>query len=567
MLRPLVPGVVADAAGYAAVALGFDMPRSLRTAMPVNDSGVKDFAAGSGQSLASMLSRNPVGAVPAVLSTEGADEMDLAWLASRPGYVWYGTLTPQSARNSTVVSLPVNPKYCMAAKTYGPALSYWPTPAAMASQPFVKWRGTMRYRLSWSCSAFHTARLRVYYVPSANGFFIPPTVPAVDYVNSVVEVSGPGEFCFEVPFLFTRPFAPQSIGRFCVQVVNPPAVAGDIVDAPIDLFIEASLASAQFSGDGGPLALPASELPLRFGDDPVPAQSPGDIEVAELGLEAQSMLTDATPVSVGPGVYSTACYTHLSQILHAPQLHSTEYGAGVTSWPRDVVLADSNYATGTGGYVVHDPAAATRVLYDLTTGLPQPFATPYVYALRMVDTANRRYVSYTLFNHFACMFWYRRGSVRYAVCNHGTPSVGRLSAAAVGPDSASMGYGITPVAPVAAAAPMQPSWGPDGSYQLEVPYENPRLMVPNRGPERVSPGDMAVVLTRSDKLSALRYYTSGGDDFRYMCPAAIGEVVFFRSQAVPDAAPVSANGDVARLPAMFLASDRTGNCWDEVRLF
>lgn len=77
---------------------------------------------------------------------------------------------------------------------------YYPTPLALMSQMFSKWRGGMKFKLLFVTSAFTTARIRILHLPNPN---LPPDIEefAGDIPNTVVDIRGTTEFEFTVPFL------------------------------------------------------------------------------------------------------------------------------------------------------------------------------------------------------------------------------------------------------------------------------------------------------------------------------------------------------------------------------
>ncbi len=518
-VAPLVPGPVRQLVGAAASAFGFDMPRSVAAGSGVYMTGLKDFPAGSGVSHATVISRFPDARAATVFAGSGhGDEMELARMAATFGHVGDFTLTSASVPFTTVFSVPVNPKYCYnSGLTWNGEPVYTPTPAALASQPFARWRGTMRYHLSWSCSGFHNARVRVYFVPGREDDYIPPVAPALAAYNALVEIAGPGETTVDVPFCSQFPYAAQSIGRLCVQVDTPPSEIGDVVGAPIYVTVLAALADAEFVDFSNVMfqALTRANVPVPTAEEVVAqGRLSGGPTSARLGV--------SPPVHIGGGPYTPEVFTHVSQIIHAPALYGVAPNpSGV--WRRLCVMDRPGFNVINGG------AGVWYTNTDVFTGAPSGSAIAIQDGLNWVLTdAGGANAGMLPAHHFAAGYYFWTGGQRLHVAynDSGTaqPPTRAFAVpyppALVGIDSTGF-HGLPSLA--LPGGPVHEEAGDSDIVQVEVPYVNGATFVPTTvlgdlgtqyADYRSAWTGAACIMTQ--RGTDARVYASTSDDFRFV---------------------------------------------------
>lgn len=142
------------------------------------------------------------------------DEMSIPYVVSRSQMVDVFSWTPDHGFGATIATFPVNPMYCdrdiMDENNTGNALPTLighrnhVTIAGYTAAIFKWWRGSMRYRLSLSKTAFHSGRLRITWHPHRDD-------PITKFESSashtrIYDIRESNEIEFEVPFHANRPF-------------------------------------------------------------------------------------------------------------------------------------------------------------------------------------------------------------------------------------------------------------------------------------------------------------------------------------------------------------------------
>jgi len=543
MLSPLIPApvrVVSDSVVSALTSyMGFDQPRSVSASSPTLIGPSKDFSASSGLAVNSMLSSSPDSLPGCVFSSTIGDDMSIVDYAAQESLYEMFSVSSDKAPGAVVYSLPVNPK---AVRFFGgatmPTLGtggagetvhvFTPTNCSVMTVPFTRWRGTMYYKLYCSASAFQTCRLRVFFVPGADASYIPPITPAVDLYNQTFEFSGNSEAEFCVPFQFPLPYAQQSIGRLCIQVLNPPGVVGDVppTSAPMNfgLFVR--------TGDDLELADPSGLYWLDAENFNVTRPSYGD-------LEPQSMIVGPdSAVKVAGGPYTNETMHHMSTLLRKPSLYYVDQMNGQTEPVQDRVVIPPTWGPNPAGTSVSfDSLPAPTTSFYASVADPvtkQPGATAQLFQPSQAgvayDASNTGLFALTPVSAFSQYFWFWRGSLRYTAVHEfdanntsvalGMPncSVTALAGNAVNQSKLNVVSGeliLPKVLTLPNVAPFQPADPNCSQLAVEVPYKSMSLFARNGVPS-ASTLPCGVVTLRSE--TALKMYASAGDDFRLILP-------------------------------------------------
>jgi len=544
MVTPLVPTPILDAANTLAKAFGFDMPRDLRSSAPMIGGAPKDFAAGSGLSGASMLSKFPDSLPGCVFSSTVGDDMSLIDLAAQASILATFSFNNTTPIGNTFASYPVNAKFpgdqTVSASMPGFAVDSYPaTWLSIVSQPFTRWRGTLHYKLVFVASAFHTARVRIYFVPGEADNYVLPVVPATEYWNEIIEISGNTEYEFSIPYLFPLPYSQQSIGRLCFQMVVPPALVGDVVatSAPIDtqLWVRGG-ADMEWVDPSG-----------RYFVNVRPRDVPY-LEAVE--YEPQSSLTSGTSVAIAGGPYTNEPVSHLSQLIHAPEPYTRDYVGTTSTDPTWHEFNRIYTAPVNGPYGLITPTQSITTLAppysivyaDPATHLPDTtYHAELNYSSTMVRTYSHGNVTvYTMptLAIFSGYYWYWRGGVRYHVTGTGVGSsigiitssvnnvVPSIELSPVASSFATAGYQLLPGGlPTGYSIPTVQSRQPYNALtsvaQVEVPWKSTSLFASTR----YTTGDTAAcgALVVSGE-GAVASSVSAADDFRFILPRHPGNV-------------------------------------------
>lgn len=533
MLAPLVASVADDVADGAMRYMGFDQPRDLRTAMPVT-SGVKDFAASTGLSSASQLSRFPDSNPGVVFSSTVGDDMCLRDLAALESLLTTFSFNSTTAVNATIASWAVNPKLVLGPNTdlsIGNTIKATfgtPSNLAIVTAPFTRWRGTLSYSFRFCASAFHTARVRVFFVPGEDDGFILPGGPAVDYWNHLIEISGNTDVEIQVPFVFPLAYSQQSIGRLCVQVAVPPAAVGDVTpsSSPIDVLV------AVKGMDDLEVVDPNGQYWLDFAYTGIREEPP-----IETVLQPESKLMPNASVVINGGPYTTARFSDLGQLLRGPELYCVETGDSNSGALINRVIVPPTYGYAPIGCNVSLSAGAPNdsvpvVLTNPSTHLPGTvvYANTTHQTVRPVSAVSTitQIYGFTALQAFSQYFWFWRGGIRYTAMpentnvTNGVEQPLRLPFTLMSPlqgsassDAIVASNQLPVTVSTLSVTPEQPADANCVVSTVEVPFMAPQLFSRNTTP---SPATQACGALVVKSLGNLKYYACAADDFRFLLP-------------------------------------------------
>lgn len=539
MLSPLLPGPVKAVSDVVVHELtsyfGFDQPRSISASAPMLVGPSKDFSAANGLAVNSMLSLNPDAPPGCIFSSTIGDDMSHKdYSAQESYYAGFGvdsTMLP----GVVVFSMPVNPKAVHVTGAHAVAkgqstgadqVMVCPTNQSVMCTPYTRWRGTMHYRFFCSASAFHTCRIRVFFVPGADSSYVLPTIPAVDVYNQTFEFSGNSEAEFSIPFQFPLPYAQQSIGRMCVQVLNPPGTVGDTppASAPMNFMV--------FVKTGPDLEL-CDPSGLYWLDADNWALGPPS-GVSE--LEPQSLLLGPdSAVAVNGGPYTNENVAGISELIRKPSLYHVDViGASETVNDR-IILPPVWGPNPLGTNVNYTPAATSPSFYST---FPSNITKQPDGSILLFDSSQATLpydgLSYGIYAlcplaAFSQYYWFWRGAIRYTALwevditnqtfqNFPQSSLTALPGNFVSQSKKTMYFSAQtlPLAnPVACVAPFQPADPNCSQLAVEVPYKSMALFANTGQPQAIT---LAAGAVSARSYAPLRIFTAAGDDFRFILP-------------------------------------------------
>jgi hypothetical protein len=260
---------------------------------------------------------------PRISGIGSQDDMVISSIASRESYVtsftWSNSAAPESLLWNTAVS-PVT-------WAVGSSGSFNFPACAMAALPFQYWKGTLKYRFQFVCSAYHKGRVRFSYDPNyqssleynTNFLRVIDLAETNDYtitvsngqVVSLLDHAVPGiDPISDVYSNTALPAAPAGNGVLTVSVVNELTTPNSTVnnDIEVNVFISA--------GDDFEVFVPANDF-NRF----VVKPQSGNMSVPDADLTANASAPIQTDEkNVGPEFYDQ------------PQLNSVYTGEAIASF-------------------------------------------------------------------------------------------------------------------------------------------------------------------------------------------------------------------------------------------
>lgn len=190
---------------------GYSRPNVNKAEMPMQIKSIGNLASSNFEDTAVKLTvdcKNEVTIDPCVVGAWLNDEMTLASIASRTGYL--GNMQWDITQSSTTVigRIAVTPSASRIVTNTGlpPVVNNIIdfTPATFAALAFRNWRGSMKYRFIVNCSAFHKGRLRFTYDPKGPLGILPPNNDWTNEYNTVqshiLDLSESKELILTIPW-------------------------------------------------------------------------------------------------------------------------------------------------------------------------------------------------------------------------------------------------------------------------------------------------------------------------------------------------------------------------------
>lgn len=193
----------ATAIGGIAKSIGFSNPPDLRAPEMVI-TGMYNSNLSSGLATGLSLTHNAGDLVQSAahLLSSIPNEMELSKIISTPTFHSKFTIKPTDVEGHNLWYYrlsPINVGYNTSTKCI------YHSPLSFVATTFTHWRGSMRFHLSFVTNAFSAARVRVMWIPP--GFDVPQTnSDSAEYMSSVVDIVGPTEYSFTVPYCASTPW-------------------------------------------------------------------------------------------------------------------------------------------------------------------------------------------------------------------------------------------------------------------------------------------------------------------------------------------------------------------------
>lgn len=468
----------------------------------------------------SMTGRQEVCVDSSPLGIDTGDELQLAKLVGKEGYLTTFTWDPSNLVDGKLMDFGVNPMYhCPSTTNTG---AYALTPLAYFSQPFRYWRGSIKYRFEVVASAFHRGRLRVVWDPVLYSL----NAPFNQNFSVVLDIAEQRDFTVVVPYGAAQPYLEntrvpedgviygslyssvdeaQDNGNLAIMVLNELSTIKNSADNVVYVNVYVS------AGDDFRVAMPCAEkiMENRF-------VSTSEI-VSESGADPTLVLSDA-PMTEG-NVDS--------------RVDEVVFGETVVSFRT--LLKRYNLSYGFSPTIV----AGTNSLNRYTVSSFPPYRGAVDGAR---DTYN--YACHTLLNHLAPCFLGYRGGIRHKFV-HMSPSRSGLLAASLGNSGPSgitynhdvydMGNGVTFVYNASEGVQDNPWRGLSGTaltpstnqpvLEVEVPHYTSRKYIHTRsfGTETLVANTAKNVSSRAPSVNISMFSPPATGHFPVLDFVSIGE--------------------------------------------
>lgn len=468
----------------------------------------------------SMTGRQEVCIDSSPLGIDTGDELQLAKLVGKEGYLTTFTWSPSNQVDSRLMGFGVNPMYHYpSTKSSG---AYALTPLAYFSQPFKYWRGSIKYRFEIVASAFHRGRLRVVWDPVLYSL----SAPFNQNFSVVLDIAEQRNFTVVVPYGAAQPYLEnnrtpedgiifgssysavdeaQDNGNLAVVVLNELSTMQNSADNVVYVNVYVS------AGDDFRVAMPCAEkiMENRF-------VSTSEI-ISESGADPTLVLSDA-PIT-GGNVDSRVDEVVFGETVVSFRTLLKRYNLSCAFSPTSL-------------------GAAHSVNRYTISSFP-----PYRGAVTGArDSYN--YACHTLLNHLAPCFLGYRGGIRHKFI-HMSPARSSLLAASLGDSGPSgvayahdvydMGDGVTFVYNATEGVQDNPWRGLSGTaltpsseqpvLEVEVPHYTSRKYVHTRtlATETLVDDTEKNVSSRAPSLNISVYAPAASSQFPVLDFVSIGE--------------------------------------------
>jgi len=205
---------------------------------------------------------------------------------------WSNSVTSGTSLTTNVMYVSPTSLYFQGTSTDGAHVTTWRqgAPVYALSQMFSHWRGSIRLRMKFVKTQFHTGRLQITWSPGHTGITSPDLNTSILSLREIVDIRFCDEVTLELPYLITSPYLPISnlgttsggySGRLDVIVLNE-LRAPETVTSAIEVLMFWSVGDDfEFNGaDSGGRYFPpykAHAVPVLdtvIGDQEVPPKQP-----------------------------------------------------------------------------------------------------------------------------------------------------------------------------------------------------------------------------------------------------------------------------------------------------
>lgn len=287
-------GAVADAVGGIASLFGWSKPLILDMDAPValTFASTMTNTRGNANTKVLALERKNEISIPTGVFGDDSDEMVLSHVLARPTFADRFTFDVTAVPSQILWGWPVSPLACQKLVNPNPALQRVKlnTMLSYVSEMFELWRGGMVFHFKIVKTRFHSARIRVLFVPDALETTDVGFVDPNKSYSRVFDIRDMTEFDFEVPFVSNMPWfslshaqgfdglVSESIptGMIYVEVVNS-LRAPTTAATHIEFLVEVS-AAPDFQ-----LSFPQT---LQSEDKPIPTMSTASLLTVQTTRES-----------------------------------------------------------------------------------------------------------------------------------------------------------------------------------------------------------------------------------------------------------------------------------------
>lgn len=266
---------ITDRIAKAAKIFGYAKPTagdSIGKIMILNNPGHSNIDGDSDVRTLSYLAKPSTIALDGMSGTN-LDEMDFSYVSRK--FAWFKTVSWTPGTTGTITNINIEPTFY---NTVGGARHY--TPVGFVASYFGLWRGSMKIRLKFVKTEFHSGRLMIAFFPydDITNFSSQP-----EYVNRhIIDIREYNEFTFEVPYIsrYAWTNTGSRIGILSIRIVDS-LVAPASVSSTVNILCEVA------GGDDLQFAVPSFIM-----------NAPGE-------FVPQSGLSDPNKISVNIGNTTT----------------------------------------------------------------------------------------------------------------------------------------------------------------------------------------------------------------------------------------------------------------------
>lgn len=270
---------VSEYLGNSAKALGWSKPslqtqsnRVVRDIMP----GLCNADVVDTSKKQSLFQSNQISYMPGLSGTD-MDELSIASVASRYAYVAKPTYTSANVPGTQLYAIAVHPLASVATRTSNAWVIADYTPLQFCATYFRFWRGTIKYRLKFVRTEFHSGRIAVCFFPNETLGNVGTTFSYADsaYVHRhIIDIRMHNEVEIEVPFISSTPYRPISYSDatsatgtlviYAVDTLNNPDTVPDTVNIIVEV---AAGDDIEFAVPSNNVLQPVYNVTPQMGDD------------------------------------------------------------------------------------------------------------------------------------------------------------------------------------------------------------------------------------------------------------------------------------------------------------
>jgi len=234
---------VAGVAGSLASAFGFSKPLTEKLAEPIQISTARNVPNFNGIDMSKRLAMDATNSISNdAIFGSNVDEMSLAYIAGTPNYYESFDFTTTQTADTVLYSTPVCPVGKL--QQYKDYTDTWIfTHLAFIARMFDFWSGSIKFKLRFVKTKFHSGRLRVSIVPMG---ITGATVLAFDAnkcKSYIIDLKEKSEFEFSVPYTFNAPMMPTGGGSSNNAVPIAPAHSVVVITVLNELVTPSTLVS------------------------------------------------------------------------------------------------------------------------------------------------------------------------------------------------------------------------------------------------------------------------------------------------------------------------------------